>query len=213
MPRRTTRNTDSLVRGLGLSSGQGLSDIADGPVQPVINIGDLSSFETETFPARAVAATLITTVSNNAASYSITSLGQSGIVIEDLMLETILVGIGPIFPAAPEASWVVVNYRDFPGSVSRFTMTTETVERVANFGGPAVRSRVRTGTRAGPATLGVYLPAQFQFQPGISWFVPPGYDLAMMINSVGTAGSPVLGSVEMSFREVSGIGSGGFVDG
>ena len=215
MPRQTNRSSSALVRNLGLSGGEGFSQIASGPVQPVIQIGDLSEFSTEHFPVRSVAATLVTSADATAGSvaiFKITSLGESGIVIEDLHLETIQLGSGPVFANIPEGAWIIVNTRDIPG-VSRYPFgNPETPVALASFGSVSARSQVVTGVRASPGG-GPFLPPNFQLQPGMQWFVPPGFDLALQINSQGSPGSVVLGSVEMGFREIAGTGSGGFVVG
>lgn len=215
--RKTNRSTSALVRNLGLGGADGFGDLAEGPVQPVIQVGDLSQFATEHFPVRAVAATLVT--SNDAtiftaAAFKLTSLGESGVVIEDLRLEAIQVSGTPIFPNAPEGAWIVLNMRDqFNGVVPRYPFSTETPVVPMTFGSVSARSRLAQGTRQNPGTFGAFLPPQFQIQAGIEWFIPPGYDFVLQLNSQGSVPNPVLGSIELGFREVAGIGSGGFIRG
>jgi len=203
-----------MVRNLGLTSADGFGELSDGPVVPVIQVGDLSQFATEVFPIRAVVATLVTsddTTINTAAAFKLTSLGESGTVIEDLRLEAIALSGTPIFPGVPEGAWVVLNMRDqFNGVVPRFPFSTEDPVIPMTFGSVSARSRVARGTRQNPGVFGAFLPPNFQLQPGIEWFIPPGYDFVLELNSQALAGVPVLGSVEMGFREVQGIGSGGF---
>ena len=217
--RKTNRSTSSLVRNLGLTGADGFSEIAEGPVTPVIQIGDLGKFATEQFPVRGVFSTIVANLdaSFGVPGVEITSLGESGLVIEDLRLEVTDFGIpGPGgFLNIPKGSWLIANMRDVDeGTRPRFPFNHLPVSvQIASMGSVSARTRVTSGVQTLPEEFGPFLPPAFQLQPGLEWFVPPGYDLVLSINAPSDLLNPTIGSVEVGFREVSGIGSGGFVRG
>jgi len=217
VPRNTTVNSAGILRGLGITGGEGFASIADGPAQPVFTVGGASPFETERFQPRAMAGAIVTNLLaaplGTIPALQITSLGQAGIVIDDLRLESITLGGGPAFAGIPEGAWVIVSSRDvLLGAVPRYPINGAVIG-VTNLGGVGVRSPVTAGTRDTPGSFGVFLSPNFQIAPPATWFVPAGFDLTFQLNSITTAGNIPVGSVQLGWREVTGIGTGGFVRG
>ena len=212
--RDTTLNSAALLANLGMTGGEGFSSLESGPVQPVAVVNDFSSFATERFEPRAVAAAIITYTLGNAGTipaFKITSLGAGGIVIDDLKLEALVLGSGPAFGTIPEGAWIPFSMRDIGSpSQTRYPITGGNIA-VLNAGGVDVRSPVAIGHRDGPGSQGVFLAPDYQLQPGAKWYVPAGYDLVFQMNSESDgAGTDPVGSVQIGWREILGIGTGGF---
>jgi len=216
--RQTTQNTAAILRNLGMTGGQGFADIADTPLIPTVQVQDLSkTFLTETVEPRAIATSIVTYTLGVALSipiFQLLSLGEGGVVIDDLRLEALTLGNGSVFPGVPEGSWVVVSSRDPSTGLDPRYPVTGGPTNVVNQGGANVRSVITIGHRDLPSNFGVFLPPLFQLQPSTRWFVPAGYDLTFQMNSGSDgAGNDPLGFAQISWREVTGAGTGGFVRG
>lgn len=189
--------------------GRQLSDVADGPLQPTVQVADWSNtFVSEAIEPRAMVSIITTTTTvGNMPVVVFTALAPGGILIEDMKLLSLSVGAGPFLPQFPVGSWIPVRLGvDTPGQGTRYLINVNpATANTLQIGGPVTRSAVRFGGRSGPASQGLAFDPSYQLQPNSRIYVPPGEDLIIQHNaSSDGAGTDPLGSVTGTFRELPG---------
>ena len=224
MPRKVTIDTGRALQQFGVVGAARQFELGDGPLVPTIQVADISRSMAGDFiePRGIVGGALVAPAPGGGSPVvELICASEGGLIVEDVQLSAGNLGGSFFFTDPVEGAWVVdirgaaFEPRTLPQHKgTRIPLINSSALLTLDVGSILTRSFANRGARDDFSMINfgidddsAWLPPEFRFAPGARWFVPPGGQLFIMMNSVSGPNGDPTATASLTFRELIGRGS------